>query len=89
MGAQRLDGVVTAGKFGFGQRGMDFGMADLVQKNGRPLLSAAQTGDEMMQALRRLRRDRAVAKRADRRFGHLSLRQTPVWRRLPNGQEAS
>lgn len=40
--------------------------ADLVQEHRRPALAALQLRDEVMAALRRVRRDRPEAERADR-----------------------
>lgn len=89
MGTKSLDGIEAAGELCLGQRGVDFGMADLMQKNGRSLRSATQAGDQMVQALRRIRRNRAIAERADWQVGHMGLRQNPVWRRAFGRQGAS
>jgi|GEM_PF-6742386 len=61
MRAQCLHRAVAAGKLGLGHRGVDLVMAELVQKNRRPALAAAQTGDQVMQALLRVRRNGPVA----------------------------
>lgn len=66
MAAQRINAVIAACKLGLGQCGMDFTMANLMQQDRRPPFAAAQLGDQVMQALLRLRRDRAVAKGANR-----------------------
>ena len=63
---QRLDGVVVAGEFGFGQGGVDFLVTDLMQEHGWAVLAAPKPGDQVVQALRRVRRDRAAAEGANR-----------------------
>lgn len=65
MLAQRLNRVIVAGKLGFRERGVDFVVANLVEKHRRTTLAASKFRDEMMQALRRLRRDRAAAEGTD------------------------
>ena len=84
MGAQGFDGVVAAGQFGLGQGGVNLIVADLMQKHDRPALAAAQFRRQVMQALFRILRDRAVAKRADGRFGH----RLQEWRGCAFGQGA-
>ena len=84
MGAQGIDGVITAHQFCLGQGSVDLVMADLVQKHDRPALAAAQFRRQVMQALFRILRDRAVAKRADGRFGH----RLQEWRGCAFGQGA-
>lgn len=75
MAPQRLDRVVTASKLGLGQGGMDFRVANLVQQHLRPTLAAAQFRRQVVTALPDMRRDRAVAKRADR-VGGVSQRRS-------------
>lgn len=70
MGAQGVDGVVAARQFCLGQGGVDLVMADLVQKHDRPALAAAQFRRQVMEALLGIFWDRAMAKRANGRFGH-------------------
>lgn len=70
MLAQRLDCVIGAGKFGFGQRGVDFTMANLMQQNGRPAFSAPELRDKVVQALGHVRRDRATAEWTVGCFAH-------------------
>ena len=65
MAAQRRDGVVGPRQFGFAERGVDLVVADLVQKHGRPTFAAPEFRDKMVQALRHVRRNGAVAERAD------------------------
>lgn len=65
MGAQAFGCVVVARQFGFCQRGVDFAVTDMVQQNNRAALAAFEFGDQVMQRLRHIRRDRAQAKRAD------------------------
>ena len=65
MCAQGFDRTVTAREFGFGQRGVNFFVADLVQQNGGSSLATFEFWDQMVHAAAPFR-DRAVAKRADR-----------------------
>lgn len=65
MSAQRLDGIVAARKLRLAQRGMYLAMADVVHKNDRAAFAAAQLGNQMVQALRHIRRNRPQAKRTD------------------------
>ncbi|GAB4285849.1 MAG: hypothetical protein Kow0058_05220 [Roseovarius sp.] len=62
--------VITGASRGIGKalaaRYMDLIVADLVQKHHRPALAALQPQHQMVQALRRLRRDRALAERTER-----------------------
>ena len=64
MGAQGLDRAETARQFGFGQRGVDFLVANLVQQHGGSALASFEFWDQMMQTATAFG-DRAVAKRAD------------------------
>ena len=70
MRAQRLGRVVAAGKLGFGQRGVDLVVADLVDKDRGAALAAAQFRDQVMQALLRAGRDRTQAERAEGQVFH-------------------
>lgn len=65
MAAQRFGRVVDAGQLGLGQGGVDLVMANLVDQHGRPALAAAQFRHKVVQALRCVRRNRAVAERAN------------------------
>ncbi len=65
MRAQGLDRVKTARQFGLGQGGVNFFVADLMQKNRGSALASFEFWDQMMQAAAPIG-DRAVAKRADR-----------------------
>lgn len=65
MRAQGCDRVVTARKFGLGQSGMHFFVANLVQKDGGSALASFEFWDQMMQAATPAG-DWAVAERADR-----------------------
>ena len=65
MAAQRLYRRIVSGKFGLGERGMDLAMANMVQKNNRPPFTALQLGNQMMQALRNIPRDRPLTQRTD------------------------
>lgn len=61
--------VELAGKFGFGEAGVDFLVADVVKEDGRSALAAFQFRDQVVQALRHVRRDGAQAERAGGGFG--------------------
>ena len=63
MAAQRLYRVVNPGQFRFRATCMDFLVAHVVQQHRWSLFPAFGTGDQMMQALRHIRRNRASAKR--------------------------
>ena len=65
MCPQSLGRVKIARQFRFGQSRMDFTVADLVQQNGRTSLATFQLGDQMMDTLLCLWRDRPVAKWAN------------------------
>lgn len=65
VGAQSVDRVIGAGKLGFGKRGVDFVVADLVEPHRWTTFAAAKTGNEVMLALPRMGRDGPVAERAD------------------------
>ena len=70
MLAQRRDGVVGARKLGFREGGVDLVVANLVQKNGRPAFSAPELGDEVMQALAGVGRNRPAAEGTDGVIAH-------------------
>jgi len=57
--------VEVAGKFGFGESGVDFIVADLVKKHCGSVFASAQFGREVVLTLLGVRRDRAVAEWAD------------------------
>ena len=61
MGAQRVDAAEVACKLGLGQGGVDFPVADVMQQHGGAALAALELGDQVMTALRDVRRDRTVA----------------------------
>ena len=63
MGAQRLDRGIAAGKFGLGERGVDFPVAELVEKGRGSALAALELRDQVMKRPAP-RRDRAEAERA-------------------------
>ena len=65
MLSQGLDCVIAAGAIGFGERCVDFVVADLVKQNGCTALAAAQAGDQVVLALRNALGDRALAEGAD------------------------
>ncbi len=65
MAPQCVDIVVGPRKLGLGQRRMDLVVANLMQQHGRPTFPSAQLGYQMVQALFGVRRDRALAERAD------------------------
>ncbi len=71
MGAKRLHRGIAAGEFGFGQRRVDFPVAELVEEDGRPPLPALQPRDQVVQRAAP-GRDRAAAERAGGRgvLGH-------------------
>lgn len=64
--SQRVDCVEVARKLGFGECRVDFPMADVVQQNCWPSLATFQFGDEVVQALLHIRRDRAIAEGTNR-----------------------
>ena len=66
MAVQRFDGGIVAGEFGLGQACVDFAVADVVEQYGRPALAAFEFRDEVVQALRDIRRYGALAEGADR-----------------------
>src|SRR5690606_30765849 len=68
MTLQRLDTCIVARKLALGEGGMDRLVADLVKEDRRPALSALELRDEVMKACRRTGRNRALAKRTDRRL---------------------
>ena len=69
MAAQRLNGIVAARDVGFAQMGMDGLVTDVMQQNSGAFGAAAQTWHKVVPALRNVRWNRAVAKRADRSGG--------------------
>lgn len=66
MTPKRLGRRIAPRKLGLGQGRVDFLVADVVQENRLPALAAAQFRDQVMQALRNPRRDRATTKRTVR-----------------------
>ncbi len=66
MRLERLWRGIVACQFAFGQRGVDFVVANLVQQNRWPALAAPQLRHEVVQALLGVRRNGAVAQGADR-----------------------
>ena len=74
IGAEAFGCVELAGEFGFGKADVDFLVADVMQKDGRAALAAFQFRDQVVQALRRLGRDRAHAERAGGRFDRRGVR---------------
>lgn len=73
MGAQRLDAGITPRQLAFRQRGVNLVVANLVQPHHRATLAAFQLGHKVMKALAHLRRDRALAKRANWVFRQFDL----------------
>lgn len=71
---ERLDRAVAAGELRLRQGGVDLVVADLMQAHRGAALAAPQAWDEVMEALFRLRRDRATAEGADREFVHGACR---------------
>lgn len=61
MRPQGLGGMIVAGKFGFGKRGVDFAVANMVHQDNGPAFAAFEFRDQMMQALRDTAWDRAAA----------------------------
>lgn len=53
--------MIVTRKLGFGQGRVDLVVADLVEKDGRSALAAPKAGDEVMQALVDVGRNRAKA----------------------------
>ena len=72
MAAQGVDAVVAAGQFGLGQGSVNLIVANLMEQHDRPALAAAQFRRQVMKALLGIRRDRAVAKRADGQIAHVA-----------------
>ena len=68
MRPQGFAGVIVARKFGFGQSGVDFLVADLMQQHRLAALAAAQAWDQVVAALRDIVRDRPATKRTYRSF---------------------
>ena len=65
MLSQGLDCVIAASQFSFGERRVDFAVADLVKKNGGAAFPSSQFRDQVMVALWHAFRDRAQAQGAD------------------------
>lgn len=65
MRAQGLGGVVGARQFRFAQAGMNFLVADVVQKNGRSAFAALEPRHKVMEALWHIGRDGPAAERAN------------------------
>ena len=82
MGAQGFDGVVAAGQFGLGQGGVNFIVADLMQKHDRPALAAAQFRRQVMQALLGVLWNRSLAQRA----GWQIIHEPQEWRKRAGRQ---
>jgi hypothetical protein len=72
MRPERRDAGIGPCQLGLCQGGVDLVVADLVQQNHGPALAATELRDQVVQALPRLRGDRPVAERTDRRafLGH-------------------
>ena len=66
MGAQGCGCVEIPCKLCLGQAGVDFTVADMVHQHCRPAFAALQLGNEMVKALRDVRRDWPQTQRADR-----------------------
>ena len=66
MRAQGVYGVVGSGKFRFRQGGVDFTVADMVQKYCSSAFSALEFRDQVVLALLDVRWDRAAAQGTDR-----------------------
>ena len=70
MLAQRFGCVIVPGKLGFGQGRMDLVVTNLMEKNRRSTLAAPKFRDEVVKALRDVRRDRTATERANRCITH-------------------
>lgn len=79
MGLKRLYRVEVSGKLRFREGRVDFVVTDLMQKNRRAALATPQSGDQMMQALPCIRRDRTAAKGAGREIFHVSCGAARYW----------
>lgn len=66
MRSQRLDRAVFPRQFCLGQAGVNLFVANLMQQHRWPVLATPEPRDQVVQALRDLRRDRAGAKGANR-----------------------
>ena len=55
--------MIGAGEFGFREGGVDFAVADLVEKYGRTALAAPELWDQVVMALPYACRNRALAGR--------------------------
>ena len=69
MRAKLFDRVVSARQLGFVQGRMNFFVADVMKQHRGTTLAAFQLWNEMVSALRDIRRNGAAAKRTDR-IGH-------------------
>ena len=70
MLAQRFDCVIVPGKLGFGQGRMDLVVTNLMEKHRRSTFPAPKFRDEMVEALRDVRRNRTVTERTNGRIAH-------------------
>lgn len=65
MCAQCVNRIEFACKHGFRKRGVNFTVTDVMEQHDRTAFAAAQFWDQVMQALRDMRRDGSVTQRAD------------------------
>ena len=65
MRPQRCNCRIVFGKLGFGQRGVDFIVTNLVKQNGRAPFASAKLWYEVMKALLGVRRNWPVAQWTD------------------------
>lgn len=75
MAAKGLGRVEVAGEFRLGQGGVHLAVADVMHQDGRAALATLELWHKVMQRLRRVRRDRAQAERADGRIGSIHAAQ--------------
>ncbi len=66
MIAQGFDGVVNLREFGFGARGVNFFVAQVMQQHRWTTFAAFELWDQVVQALRCAGRDRSPAQPTDR-----------------------
>ena len=78
MAPQRLGRVEVACQFRLAQRRMHLPVTDVMHQHGRAALATFQLGDQMVQALRHIRRDRTQAERA-RGVGHGFMLDCICW----------
>lgn len=64
MGAERLDRVIVTRELCLSERRVDLLMTEVVEEHLGPRSAAFKLGDQVMDALRDLRRDRSLAERA-------------------------